>query len=103
MKALSLIILNCLLISSSFAIEEEPKSEGKIVKKVEKILCSRLKPIFFKRAPIAIKLAPNANAGLSIPFIDLNPLKKYLEFITIHQEIIFQHQDYLINHFLFRQ
>lgn len=39
MKALSLIILNCLLISNSFTSEEDLKSEGKIVKKVEKITC----------------------------------------------------------------
>ena len=61
-------------IKKDSAITNEPGNA--YVKKVEKILCSRLKPIFFRRAPIAIKLAPNAKAGLSKPLIDLNPLKK---------------------------
>ena len=36
----------------------------------------------FSKAPMARKLAPSASAGLSIPLIDLKPLKKYFKFIT---------------------
>ena len=38
-----------------------------------------MNPIFFNSAPIAIKLAPNAIAGLPTPLIAANPLKKYLD------------------------
>ena len=47
------------------------------MRKVEKILCWIVKPKFFNSAPIAIKLAPKAMAGLSTPFIALKPFKKY--------------------------
>ena len=42
-----------------------------------------MKPKFLSKAPIAIKLAPNAIAGLPTPFIDLNPLKKYFEYQSL--------------------
>jgi len=42
-----------------------------------------LKPMFFSKAPMARKLAPSASAGLSIPLIDLKPLKKYFKFIKV--------------------
>ena len=73
------------------------------LKKLKKSLLKIKANVFLKRAPIAIKLAPNANAGLSIPLIDLNPSKKYFELIINHQGIIFQLQGYLIDHLLYRQ
>jgi hypothetical protein len=36
----------------------------------------------FSKAPMARKLAPSASAGLSVPLINLKPLKKYFKFIT---------------------
>ena len=73
------------------------------VKNVEKKLSFKLKPIFFSRAPIAIKLQANEIAGLSIDRTELSPFRKYPELIISHQEIIYQHQDFLINHFLYQQ
>ena len=45
------------------------------VKKVEKKLCWKLKPIFFNKAPIAKKLQPRAIAGLSTDRTDNKPFK----------------------------
>ena len=42
-----------------------------------------LKPIFFNRAPIAIKLHASAIAGLSCLFKAASPWKKYLELINV--------------------
>ena len=48
------------------------------IKKLEKILSSIVKPTFFKRAPIATKLAPNAIPGLSKLFIENKSTLRYI-------------------------
>ena len=63
---------------SDSAITRDP---GKAyVKKAEKILCWIEKPTFFSNAPIAIKLAAKAKAGLFMPLIEENPSQKYFLF-----------------------
>ena len=66
-------------------------------------LCWKLKPIFFKRAPIAIKLHAKAIAGLSTDRTEYKPFKKDPDFLINRQGIIFQRQDFLINHSLHQQ
>ena len=69
------IFINDAPIIIDSAITSEPGNA--YVKKVEKILSWIVNPIFFKSAPIAMKLAPNAIAGLLTPLIEANPFRKY--------------------------
>ena len=64
------------------------------MKNVEKKLCWKLKPIFFKRAPIARKRHPNAIAGLSTDRTEYKPFKKYPDFLINRRGIIFLRQDF---------
>ena len=73
------------------------------MRKVEKILCWIVNPKFFNSAPIAIKLAPKAMAGLPTPFIALKPFKKYFVLIINHPKTGDQHPDYLKDHPLYLQ
>ena len=56
---------------------------------MEKILSCKEKPKFLRSAPIAIKLAPSAIAGLPAPFIDANPLiKEQAEAFKVHIRLV---------------
>ena len=77
--------------------------EGRRLKMLKKILSCILNPKFFNKAPIAMKLAPNAIAGLSNFFEQTAPLIKYFKFIINRLKIDGRHLDYLKDHLLYQQ
>ena len=70
----------------------KPKGEGRL-------FSPDFKPMLLNNAPIAMKLANNAIAGLFTVLIQKKPFKKYFILIIIRQGIIYQHQDFVIDRF----
>ena len=64
------------------------------IKKLEKILSFIENPMFLSKAPIAMKLAPKAMAGLSNLFIENKPFKNILILIINHQGKVYLHLNF---------